>query len=271
MGDDDHGAVVVGQERLQPGQRGEVEVVRRLVEQQERGRQQQQPGERRAHPPAARELGERPRELGPGGSRGRPGWPWPPSRGGSRRAPRSGAADRRSARSAPRSAPVAQQPRATSSISRSIAHTVVEAAERLGEDRAHRLAGRLLRQIADGRRRAARLTRPVVRLLDAGQDAAERRLAGAVGADQADALALGDAPRQVAEERLAAVALRRSPSSWITGAGAATHPMLWTRSGSDLHGHPHLAGLAVRVRVLPEVLLGQRVDVGVGALSRSSR
>src|SRR5262249_23437351 len=36
--------------------------------------------------------------------------------------------------------------------------------------------------------------------------------------------------------------------------------------GCDLHHHPHLARLTVRVLVLAHVLLGQRIDVSVGAL-----
>src|SRR2546429_7059085 len=38
--------------------------------------------------------------------------------------------------------------------------------------------------------------------------------------------------------------------------------------GQDLYEHADFAGLAVRVRVLAEVLLGERIDVRVGALLR---
>ena len=47
------------EEILQPQHRFEIEVVRRLVEQQQIGLREQQRGERDAHPPAAREAVER--------------------------------------------------------------------------------------------------------------------------------------------------------------------------------------------------------------------
>src|SRR5206468_12964371 len=82
----------------------------------------------------------------------------------------------------------------------------LEAAQRLDEDRAGGGAGDLLREITDRRRaRAAHL--PRVRLLQPGQDATERGLAGAVGTDETDALAVGDAPADVAEENLTPVPL----------------------------------------------------------------
>jgi hypothetical protein len=62
--DDNDSAVVRAQVVLEPGQRLEVEVVRRLVEEEQRGSLKQEARERRAHPPAARELDQRPRELG---------------------------------------------------------------------------------------------------------------------------------------------------------------------------------------------------------------
>ena len=55
MGDGDDGALVVVEEALEPGDRLGVEVVRRLVEQQQVGRGEQQPAERDAAPLAARE------------------------------------------------------------------------------------------------------------------------------------------------------------------------------------------------------------------------
>src|SRR5439155_218225 len=57
-------AVVVGEEALEPLERLDVEVVGRLVEQQERRAQEQQARERRAHAPAPGELGQRPGEVG---------------------------------------------------------------------------------------------------------------------------------------------------------------------------------------------------------------
>ena len=61
---DHHGALVRGEERLQPGQRLEIQMVRRLVEEQERGPQQEQAREGSAHPPTTRELGERAGQVG---------------------------------------------------------------------------------------------------------------------------------------------------------------------------------------------------------------
>ena len=55
MRDRDDGALVVLEEALEPGDRLGVEVVRRLVEQQEVGRGEQQPAERDAPPLAAGE------------------------------------------------------------------------------------------------------------------------------------------------------------------------------------------------------------------------
>ena len=58
VGDRDDGAAIVGEEPLEPGHRLGVEVVRRLVEQQQVGRLQQQPAERDATALAARERAD---------------------------------------------------------------------------------------------------------------------------------------------------------------------------------------------------------------------
>src|SRR6266850_955287 len=80
---------------------------------------------------------------------------------------------------------------------------LVEAAERLDQDGAGGGAGHFLREIADrGRARPAHLAG--VRLIEPGQDAAERGLAGPVGADETDALTIRDAPGDVAEDQLTA-------------------------------------------------------------------
>ncbi len=203
--DDDHGAVVAGEEVLQPRQGGEVEVVGRLVEQQQRGRQQQQPGERRPHPPASGEFAERLGHLV--GTEAQ------------------AAQDRARLRLEPVAAqrleavlqlavPLGQRlARRRLQRARHVLHLTLErphrleTAQRLGQHRAGHLAGGLLRQVADGHAaRPAHLSG--VGLLHPRQDPAEGRLAGAVGADQADALALGDPPGDVAEEELAAEALR---------------------------------------------------------------
>ena len=56
VGHDDHGVRVVGEELLEPGARLDVEMVGRLVEQQQLRPAQQQRGERQTHLPTAGEL-----------------------------------------------------------------------------------------------------------------------------------------------------------------------------------------------------------------------
>ena len=63
MGNDHHGLGVVHQKILQPFDRFDVEVVRRLVQQQQVGFLQQQFGQLDAHAPSARELGGLPRKV----------------------------------------------------------------------------------------------------------------------------------------------------------------------------------------------------------------
>src|SRR5256886_16380874 len=81
---------------------------------------------------------------------------------------------------------------------------LVEAGERLGEDRAVGAPGDLLGQIAD-RRLARAADAPGVGLLDAGEEPAERRLSHPVRADEPDPLAVGDPPRQLTKELLPGV------------------------------------------------------------------
>ena len=84
---------------------------------------------------------------------------------------------------------------------------VLEATEDFGEERARLVAaGDLLGKVADRRAPRAADT-SMVRLLEPGQDAAEGGLAGTVRPHEADPLAIGDPPLDVAEERLPAVAL----------------------------------------------------------------
>src|SRR5439155_1003588 len=65
----------------------------------------------------------------------------------------------------------------------------------------------VLRQVAH--RRAAGLTHsPGVWLLESGEDATQRGLAGTVRTDEPDALAPGDLPGEILEEVLATKALR---------------------------------------------------------------
>ncbi len=78
MADDDHGARIIRQMVFQPERAFEVEIVGRLVEQQQVGRRKQRRGERDAHPPTARKLRAGSRLIGSGKSeaaenRGGPG------------------------------------------------------------------------------------------------------------------------------------------------------------------------------------------------------
>ncbi len=76
---------------------------------------------------------------------------------------------------------------------------VGEGARRLFEDGVTRVGQAVLRQVADGQR--GRLEDGArVGLVDAGHHLEERGLAGAVGAAQADAFAVGDLPRDVVEQ-----------------------------------------------------------------------
>ena len=64
VADDEDGAVVVGDKAAQPLDALEVQVVGRLVQQQQVGMTQEELGERDAHLPAARELGARALKVG---------------------------------------------------------------------------------------------------------------------------------------------------------------------------------------------------------------
>src|SRR5262249_35865375 len=61
--DDDDRARITREKVLEPRQRFQIEMVRRLVEQQQRGRHEEQPRQRGPHPPAAREFRQQPPEL----------------------------------------------------------------------------------------------------------------------------------------------------------------------------------------------------------------
>ena len=66
VADDDGGVRVLPQPRFQPQRALQVEVVGRLVEQQQVGRGEQRGGQRHPHPPAAGKLGHRAAEVGVG-------------------------------------------------------------------------------------------------------------------------------------------------------------------------------------------------------------
>ena len=68
MADDDHGARIVRQMILEPQRAFEIEIVGRLVQQQQIGRREQGRGERDAHPPAAGKFRTGSRLIGGGKS-----------------------------------------------------------------------------------------------------------------------------------------------------------------------------------------------------------
>ena len=193
--DGDDGAGVVREEALEPRDRLGVEVVRRLVEQQQVGRGEQQPAERDAPPLAA---GERRRR------RGR-------RRAGAARPSRGRAARRGSRRRGGRSAP-APSPCSASSASKSASGSA-NAAEislkrssrsRSGADAVLDVAAHVLGRVELGLLlRAGRRSRPAASsprprgLLDAGHDPQQRRLAGAVRPEHADLRAGQERERDV--------------------------------------------------------------------------
>ena len=167
MGDDEDRAVERAQEPLEPGEPVRVEVVGRLVEQQDVRVAEQRGGEEGARLLAAGEAVERP----VGGEVLDPE-PAPDLLG--TRLGRPGAGDLCALERVRVSVEVAG---------------VLEGGERLPrlaqgvvEERVDAAAGRLLREVADGR--GAR-DRAAVGPLTAGEDAEEGGLAGAVGADEA--------------------------------------------------------------------------------------
>ena len=118
-----------------------------------------------------------------------------------------------------------------------------------------------MRQVAH--RRAAGLTHsPGVWLLESGEDATQRGLAGTVRTDEPDALASGDLPGEILEEVLATKAFRDA-------LGLDQHlPHSLYVLGQYLDRDANLARAPPRVTILADVLLGQRVDVRLGALLR---
>ena len=190
MGDDEDRAVEAGQEVLEPRQAVGVEVVGRLVEQEDVGILEQRGGEQGPGLLAARELA----------CSGRPVARWSmPSR---RRTS--------SARASAAQAPVASRALERVRVGVEIAG-VLEGGERLArlaqgvvQERVDRAVGRLLREVADAR---GRRDRPAVGALVAGEQAQQRGLAGAVGADEPGAVAGVEGERQPFEEGCAVVAL----------------------------------------------------------------
>jgi len=176
---------------LQPFGGVQIQMIGRLVHQQQVGLLQDQPGQQAARPLPAAEMGQRHVVLGRG-----------EAQSGEHLAHAqlplvaAGGLERRLAR-----AIVGQRGLVVSGIG----HALLQMVQRLGlaaqllELRGHvvpqrRIAhgGRVLRQIADGEALHAR-HHAVVGRVQVGQDAQQGGLALAVGADQADAIALLDA------------------------------------------------------------------------------
>ncbi len=195
VGDDDGGAGEAGQPALQPHRRLEIEVVGRLVEQQQVRRGEQGGGQRDAHPPAAGELphraGLRRRvEAEPGQDRGCPGR-------------RGIGADH------PQPLMNLRQPRGRGTV------RLGEQRQTLGVGRQHRLqqaqrpVRRFLTDGADPGARGEPDFAPIGR--DLAQNGAQQgRFPGAIAPDQADPLAGGDGQIGVIEKQPAAEAQRQA-------------------------------------------------------------
>ena len=197
--------LVARQELLEPPERLEIQVVGRLVQQEQRGAQQQQTGEGGAHPPATRELSERARDLLPleaEPAEDDPRLGFQPVAPAGLESVLELAVPRRE-----RLRRVGRQRGAQLPEFALDRPHVVEPPERLREHGAGRGATDFLREVAD-RDAAVAAHVAAVRLLETGQEAAERRLADAVRSDQPDPLVGGETPGEVREEALAAVALR---------------------------------------------------------------
>ena len=116
--DDDDGARIVGEMVFQPERAFEVEVVCRLVQQQQVGGRKQRRGQRHAHPPATGKFRAWPVLIFGRKSQGRSGWrPHAPAQNGLR-CRRAGFGFRRSGLGRSQSRPRAPVPRARDRLSR---------------------------------------------------------------------------------------------------------------------------------------------------------
>ena len=202
MRDDEDGAAHASDEALEQGEPGEVEVVRRLVEQEDVEAREEDPRQRRSRGLAAGERLERLVErLGPephlredgGGPRGEVV------------AAEGEEAVERLGRGRGELRLLLEAGRELVELRLGLGH-----AGALREVAAQRLTRRglvLLREVADGERgrRAADAAR--VRLLEPGQDPEERRLADPVRADEADSAPRGERQRHAAQDELGPVVL----------------------------------------------------------------
>ena len=204
---------------LEPVARVEIEMIGRFVEEQERRASEQQLGERDAHLPAAGECLAWLREVALR----------EPEALEHLRHPQVDAVPLFAAEEL-REVVVADEERFVLAIGqRRIGQRVFDAIDfgagveerlkrgrRFVDERAAGMVEAILREIPDGRR--GRLDdQALVGVVEPGQDAQERGLAGSVRSAQADAVAVADLPGDVFEQHAFAEGLRRGLESWITG------------------------------------------------------
>ena len=197
MRDRDDGARVLGQEALEPGDRLGVEVVRRLVQQQQVRRGQEQPAERDAPPLAA---GQRRHVAVAVGQPQRVHRPVERGRRGSRR---------RRGRSAPAPCPARRAARRSRRRARRSCAEI--SLKRSSRSRSGRTPSSTLRRTSFAGSRsgscgrkptvapAARSARPLDGLFDARHDPQQRRLPGAVRPEHPDLRARQERERDVVE------------------------------------------------------------------------
>ena len=196
MRDEHDGAGVVGEEGLEPGDGVDVEMVRRLVEQQQIGLRHQRPREQHAPSPSA---GERVDDGVGGQAQPARARSPPAARCASRRAPpvRAGAA--RGARAPARSPTRRPTPRrGDTPVTRSL-----RSPEALGHDVEDREMLGERHVLVQPRRAQVRLApdRAGIGLLLAAQDAQQRRFAAPVPAEHAHTLARLDLRAHLVEQR----------------------------------------------------------------------
>ncbi len=230
VADQDGAAAPPGDERLQPGQAVQVQVVGRLVQQgdvvpaeQQRG----QAGPGRLAAGQARSSGG-PSSGGPGGSRPSAAAPPRPARPGPRRPARASGPARGSRRRRRRGRRRPGRRRRPACASPAAA-TPVRRARNWADGLAGAAVG-LLGQVADGGAGRGQQDLPVAghaRVLLAGQQPQQGGLAGAVGADQADRVARADDQVKPGEQE--AVAVRGGQAAGDEGSslgssGRSGHP-----------------------------------------------
>ncbi len=225
MRDDDERAPVAGEERLEPLQPGEIEVVRRLVEAEDVEAAEQDRGERDAGRFAAGEARERAFEWDVEAELGE-------RRGGAGVEVGAAAGEELLQRCAVLDGelrlvaePGGQPVHAHGRRSDAGAPLEVGAQRLIG----HRVA--LLRQVPDGERGRRPADAPAVRFFEPGEQAQERRLAGAVRADDPEPRPRRHDEVDVREDDLGSVRLRDAGGG--ERAGWADHARPPRREPSD--------------------------------------